>query len=143
MENAHISSPLLEMVVRINKQLLVEYIVEELEESIYDITDGENTTDFAGFELDDEEDVIIELNVELASFVEEVNYKDVAVDKTAIKAKLPTEEEFTNIYENYKKMKEPVEVIGKDVFVDLRFDDGSSQTNLTFDLSKRHLKMMS
>lgn len=136
MENAHISSPLLEMVVRINKQLLVEYIVEELEESIYDITDGENTTDFAGFEIDEEEDVIIELNVELASFVEEVNYKDVTVDKTAIRAKLPTEEEFADIYENYKKMKEPVEVVGKDVFVDLRFDDGNDQTNLTFDLSK-------
>jgi len=106
--NPKLSASILKTVALVNRQIFVEEIVKELSEigSIYDITDGEDQTSFEKFDLSSEEPVVLQLNVELASYVDKVNYKDVTVDKDVIKTKPAGEKELNELFKEYKKVKE-------------------------------------
>lgn len=136
MENPEVSSMILELGARVNGQIMTEQIVDQVELSIYDIYDGENQTKFDGFELEAEEDVIFELVVELASYVEEVDYKNIKIDKEDIKSERLTEEQLEEVYFNYRKVKDQVPVVEANSFVDLKFSDGTEDSTFTFNLGE-------
>jgi hypothetical protein len=137
--NGKLANSLLKTAALVDRQIFVEEIVKEVSDtgSIYDIVDGEDQTKFEAFDLSSEGPVILQLVVELASYVESVNYKEVKVDKDIIKTKPSSEKDLEMLYKEYKKVKEPQNKITKTSYIDLVFDDGKDEEHLTFNLSQK------
>lgn len=137
--NAKLSSSLLKTVAIIDRQIFVEEIIKETSDigSIYDIVDGEAQTNFEAFDLSSEQPVVFQLTVELASYVESVNYKEVKVDRDIIKSKQPTEKDFQEMFKEYKKVKEAQNKATKTSYVQIAFSDGKDEDELTFNLGQK------
>ena len=137
--NPNLSSSILKTVILVDRQIFVEEIIKKVSDigSIYDITDGADQTNFEKFDLSLEEPVILQLNVELASYVDSVDYKEVKVDKEIIKTKPSTEKELDALFKEYKKVKQQQNKATKTSYVDLVFSDGKDKEKLTFNLAQK------
>lgn len=137
--NAKLSSSILKTVVLVNRQIFVEEIVKEMSDigSIYDIVDGEEQTSFEKFDLSSPEAIVLQLNVELASYVDSVRYKEVSVDREAIKTKPVTDKTLEDLFKEYKKVKEAQNKATKTSYVEIVLDDGKDNEKLTFNLGQK------
>lgn len=138
--NPKLSSSILKTVALIDRQIFVEEIIKSVSDigSIYDITDGADQTSFEKFDLSLTEPVILQLNVELASYVDNVDYKGMAkIDREIIKSKPSTEKELNALFKEYKKVKQQQNKATKTSYVDLVFDDGKDKEELTFNLAQK------
>jgi len=137
--NPTLSNSMLKTVSLINRQILVEEIVKELStsSSIYDIKDGEQQTSFEAFDLSSDEPIIMQLTVELASYVDSVNYKEASVDADTIKSKPASDKDLADLFKEYKKVKVQQNKVTKTSYVDLTFNDGKDNEELTFNLGQK------
>jgi len=138
--NAKLSNSLLKTVALVNRQLFVEEIIADLAEtpmSIYDIRDGEGHTSFEAFDLLVEQPIVFQMEVELASYVEKIEYEKVKVDPELIKSKEPNEKDLDAMFKEYKKVKEAQNKATKTSYVELVFKAGEDVETLTFNLSQK------
>jgi hypothetical protein len=137
--NGKLSSSVLKTVALTNRQIFIEEIIKNVsdEGSIYDIKEGADQTNFGELDLSSEEPIVFQLDVELASFVDKVNYKEVKVDPETIKSKRLTEKEMVDVFKEYKKIKQKQNKATKTSYVDLVFDDGKDKEELTFNLAQK------
>ena len=137
--NSKLSSSILKTVAMVDRQIFVEEIIKHVSDigSIYDIKDGADQTNFEAFDLSLGEPVIFQLNVELASFVESVDYKEAKVDEGIIKTKPSTEKEVAALFKEYKKVKQQQNNATKTSNVDSVFDNGKDKEELTFNLAQK------
>jgi hypothetical protein len=139
-KNAKLLNSLLKTVALVNRQLFVEEIIMDLADtpvSIYDISEGENQTSFEAFDLSLDQPIVFEMRVELASYVEKVDYEKVSVDPTIIKTKTPTDKDLENMFKEYKKVKEAQNKATKTSYVELVFRSGEDTETLTFNLAQK------
>lgn len=139
LNNTEIASELLELVAHINRQILIEQLIPEIAEigSVYDIQYGEESTDFAGIDLKSEEDVVFQLNVCLASYVDDVDFEGLEIDKENLRTKKEiTDEHFEGIYKEIKKVRNDLDEVTENSYVDLLFEDGEEGREITFQINK-------
>lgn len=134
--NGELASGLLQTVALVNRQIFVEELLNlaKIRGSIYDIVDGEEQTSFEEFDLSTEEPIIMQLVVELASFVEEVDLEGIKINKDEIRTKEYTNEEIEELFKEYKKVKDPQNKATKTSFVELEITDNTDVTTITIDM---------